>query len=272
MELLAGVPGDNRNDVVDIIVTNATSHSEDADISYQFHTGTPAGTYYVRMNGTIYSGATRLSSTTATSTTAFNFTGPPNSTCNTPVWTPVRSLTDPNYSPLRLATPAGGDMFTQADLENFPQSIPGTLATVDALFDPSNMNMTMEVINTVTGFNAGVQTIAPDDTAELLATYSTKDLTLDPGTWQLRVNFTSTSPANPGSFVAVSDEFFVTLNGTCVGNTAKNSTASPSATSPDSAGSSGVKSPSKNAGSSLSQPWVLHASIWLFIWTMVKII
>jgi hypothetical protein len=119
------------------------------------------------------------------------------------------------------------------------------------------------MVNTQTGFSAGVQKmgcvdiilgfrmfIAPlqaplDFDGEPVLPYDTSHLTLDPGSWmvrtfgrlvcviidpvlQFRANFTSPSAHNPGSFVAYSDEFFITLANQTQAPCVANSTSSPS--------------------------------------------
>ncbi|KAJ7455857.1 hypothetical protein FB451DRAFT_1407682 [Mycena latifolia] len=116
------------------------------------------------MNGTIWTGATQIGTTTALSNT-INFTGialP--DPCHPITWTPVRSLTDPGYTPLRITDPVGGSLIVPSETDG---SIIGTLTKVDVTFDAENMNQTMEMVNTQTGFSAGVQTIISRITGQL---------------------------------------------------------------------------------------------------------
>ncbi|KAJ7652914.1 hypothetical protein B0H17DRAFT_1147254 [Mycena rosella] len=249
MELMSGRAEDNGNDVADIIsekwprqppvlshysqlstvpkapaTTSATNFILRSVPSLRMERQclkplqTPPGDYHVRMNGTIWSGITTLSTTTARSNT-FNVNTSTSYPCNTPPWTPVRSVTDPGYSPLRITDPVGGDVEYQTNLNDGQlSSLSVEFTVVDAFFDilkdgdvqATNMAMTMEFI---------------------------------------RSNFTSTSPHNPGSFVAFSDEFYVALEAPCAGLTVNNSTSATSSASPGpSAGSGGANSSKKNGG------------------------
>ncbi|KAF7358831.1 BTB domain-containing protein [Mycena sanguinolenta] len=181
MELISGKAEDKGTDVVDIIVVNYST-SRGSSAHYSFHPGAPSGPYHVRMNGTIFNGDTSLSRTISAlsdTVTIYDSDLP----CVAGTWTPVSGLTDPAYSPLRL---------TIADFDSiktiFPQSavsgpyggIPVVMDLVDVLFDDTlDYNATAEVLNTVTGFNAGAQ-------AAILGefTYETSNFTLDPGSWK----------------------------------------------------------------------------------------
>ncbi|KAJ6569156.1 TAP-like protein-domain-containing protein [Mycena capillaripes] len=176
-------------------VSNQSTQVDTPQISYTFHPGTPGGKYHARMNGTIFKGATSLSSHASAL-----YLHPHRQS----------SLADPAYSPLRLTLPVGGQKFTQSSLSGPTGQIDVTVVRVDARFDFSNVQSTLEVVNTVTGFSSGVQKQIFDF---LTASYSTSNVTLDPGSWKVRANFTSNRPANPGTFMAYSDEFFVVADG-----------------------------------------------------------
>ncbi|KAJ6601900.1 hypothetical protein DFH09DRAFT_1302084 [Mycena vulgaris] len=154
----------------------------DGDFSYLFHKATPTGLSHVRMNGTIWNGATQIGSTTVRSNT-FNYTGPlfPLDPChNNLTWTPVRSLSDPGYNPLRVTDPEGGDLV----VPDSGLGIVGTMSKIDRTFDANNMNQTMGLVNAQTGFSAGAQTIISRITGQLSLVYDISHITLDPGPWQ----------------------------------------------------------------------------------------
>ncbi|KAJ7239818.1 hypothetical protein C8J57DRAFT_1372145 [Mycena rebaudengoi] len=213
MELISGKAEDKGTDVVDIIAVNFSTlrgHS----FLYSFHPGTPAGPYHVRMNGTLFNGDTSLSSTVSalSDTVIVTDSGLP---CAAGTWTPVRGLTDPAYSPLRLTIQAAR---LSSPMTVFPQSavsspfggIPVEVSYVDLLFDnafTNHYNATAEVLNTVTGFNAGVQAATLGGFE-----YETSNFTLDPGSWKIRMNITLNSTRNPGPFTVYSDKFFVLAN------------------------------------------------------------
>ncbi|KAJ6569163.1 hypothetical protein B0H19DRAFT_1256823 [Mycena capillaripes] len=194
------------------LISNQSAQVDTPQISYTFHPRTPGGKYHARMNGTIFNGATSLSSHASALSNTFTLTANPGS-CVAGTFAPVRSLADPAYSPLRLTLPVGGQNFTQSSLSGPTGQIDVTVVRVDARFDLcsfSNVQSTLEVVNTVTGFSSGVQKQIFDF---LTASYSTSNVTLDPGSWKVRANFTSNRPPNPGTFMAYSDEFFVVADG-----------------------------------------------------------
>ncbi|KAF7347048.1 BTB domain-containing protein [Mycena venus] len=128
---------------------------------------------------------------------------------------PVQSLSDAGYSPIRVIEPAAGDVFLQTDLTGALAFVGGTVTTVDGLFDVIDMvNPTLELVNVETGFSTSPQSLADADSQALLLhdggiTYATDNVTLNPGTWKMRVNFTGTGPGSTGKFSALSDEFFL---------------------------------------------------------------
>ncbi|KAJ6544460.1 hypothetical protein B0H19DRAFT_1267720 [Mycena capillaripes] len=153
LELISGKAEDNGNDVLDIIVANYSTQLDQPQINYDFHPDTPYGVYHARMNGTIYNGATSLSRKISTLSNSFTLTTILHN-CGTS--TPVRSLTDPAYSPLRLTVGSGNGLVAQADLSGPTGGISINVARVDARFDSGFLQTTMEILNTVTGFSSGV--------------------------------------------------------------------------------------------------------------------
>jgi hypothetical protein len=106
----------------------------------------PDGNYFVRVNGTVTSGdSTTPLSTASGSSTAFDiFTGgPSDSTCLENTWTPIRSVEDPNYKPIRVILPTLGSLtgstqqsvFAQADISGTTGIIEFQVPKVDQLFD-----------------------------------------------------------------------------------------------------------------------------------------
>ncbi|KAJ6533416.1 hypothetical protein DFH09DRAFT_1284426 [Mycena vulgaris] len=234
LELVQGSAEDNGNNVMDIMITNVSS-LDTTQAVYTIHPGVPAGTYHARVNGTIYNGDTVLSSTSTLSTLSNTFSildaGVP---CSAGTFTPITSLQDPAYRPVRFTAPIGAQVFTLASITGPSASLSITFGNVDVLFNAIEVPATMEVINTITGFNAGVQHTNSIFFA-LGGQYITSNITLDPGSWKARVNFTVFSPANyPGKFTMESEEFFIVPDS----NSTPNCTASTtSGASPSGAGS-----------------------------------
>jgi len=214
-----------QGSVVDIIIANVSS-ADASQVFYNVHPGTPAGVYHVRMNGTIFNGNTKLSTTSANSNSfSLDASDDP---CAAGTFTPVSSLTDPAYRPLRFTPQLGGDVsvLTQAEITGPSASISFTLDRVDVLFEMNAINPTVEVLNTVTGFST-VQT--PDLIILEPISFITSNITLDPGSWKFRANFTNNNPLYPGKYSVVSDTFYVIA---ASGQPICNVTSAPSASAP----------------------------------------
>ncbi|KAJ7722433.1 hypothetical protein DFH07DRAFT_856942 [Mycena maculata] len=255
MELIVGSSEDNGNEVMDIIAVEQTS-TRGNSVDYYVHASTPAGDYHIRMNGTIYNGNTPLSSVTTRSST-MNITIGDEFQCNTPAaFTPVRSLSDAGYSPVRVVLPVAGDVFVQTQLTGVLGLVGGTVAVVDGLFDVTDMvNPTLELVNVETGFSTSPQSLATIGNQGLLLDnggieYTTDNVTLNPGTWKMRMNFTGTGPGSTGKFSALSDEFFVAQQSPCVGLAQSGSSSSVATQSTPATGTSPPTLPTSSAAAS----------------------
>ncbi|KAF8127815.1 hypothetical protein K438DRAFT_1789710 [Mycena galopus ATCC 62051] len=286
LELISGTAEDKSNNVVDIIASETCpvvnySTLDGNQINYNFHPGTPAGPYYARMNGTIYNGNTSLNNTTSALSDTFNITPSDLLLCANGTWTPVSSLTDPAYKPLLLSVSQDGGIesppvtvFAQAELSGLDAGIFYDLTNVDVLFELGTIgvdyNMTTEVLNTVTGFNAGAQTATIFDTVK----YDTSNFTLDIGSFKaspdglslfsMRANITTNSPRNPGNLTLYSDEFFVAANASqpaCEGNSTSNGNSASNGNST----SKGNSSAESSAPLRILQNWWICVFISLFI-------
>ncbi|KAJ7865621.1 hypothetical protein B0H14DRAFT_3133357 [Mycena olivaceomarginata] len=251
MELMLGSFEDNGNEVVDIMAVEWTSTSSHS-VDYNVHASTPAGNYHIRMNGTIYNGNTPLSNVTTRSPT-MNITIGNNFQCNTPAaFIPVRSLSDADYSPVRVIKPVAGDVVFQTQLAGPYGSIGGFLATVDDLFDVAGVvNPTLELVNMETGFNTSPQSLENQTLFKAgFVQYATDNVTLKPGTWKMRMNFTVTDPGSTRKFSALSDEFFVAQQSPCVGLAQSSSSSSVAAQSTLATGTSPPTLPTSSAAAS----------------------
>ncbi|KAJ6471436.1 hypothetical protein C8R45DRAFT_1014373 [Mycena sanguinolenta] len=192
------------------------------------------------MNATIFNGATQLGNTTALSNT-FAITGPQ---CALP-WTPVSSVTAPGYTPLRFETP-GGSIISQQELNGPNSAVDFEFALRDHTYQVEGLSMTMEVFSVDTGFSAGVQTVSESSILLMGGEFFTGNTTLNPGTWKMRANCTSINPNNPGSFVLISDNFFIVPSDAqleqCPGNSTSSSSALPSSSSPSATSAAGGSS------------------------------
>ncbi|KAJ6504966.1 hypothetical protein C8R45DRAFT_1090730 [Mycena sanguinolenta] len=191
-ELLSGTAGAS---VVEDILGIHYSESAGTSLTLPGDMAYPAGDYFVRMNATIFNGATQVGSTTNLSNT-FAIAGPK---CAVP-WTPVSSVTGPGYTPLRFESPSG----SVVQLSGPNSGVDFSLATRDVSYQIEGLSMTVEVFSVDTGVSAGVQTV-------------------------MRGNCTSINPNNPGSFVLVSDNFFIVPSSAQVGQCPGNSTSASSA-------------------------------------------
>ncbi|KAF7369521.1 BTB domain-containing protein [Mycena venus] len=225
LELIEGSAEDNGNNVIDIMATNVSS-VDSTQIDYTVHPGVPGGTYHARMNGTIYNGDTVLSAMSKLSTLSNTFSIPDSGVpCSAGTFTPITGLNDPAYHPLRFTTPLGGHVITLAEITGPFASLSIQLGLIDVLFGELDGISTVEVINSETGFNAGVQH------AHLaFPEYITSNITLDPGSWKVRMNFTIFAPANyPGAFSLESEEFFIVADSSSKPNCTTSSSSSASA-------------------------------------------
>ncbi|KAJ7478995.1 hypothetical protein FB451DRAFT_1365608 [Mycena latifolia] len=151
--------------------------------------------------------------------------------CTTPTWTPVVSLADPGYNPLRLAQSNGGDTFF---LTNF--STIGSIKVAPYWVDESFTNSTDQAFQYL-----------PMD-----------HFTLTTGAWKagfvhvavlIRANWMSTNHA--GDFSMPSNEFYIASSSPCVGLQSGNSTTSGGSPS----ASDGTTSPPSGALSSVRMPF-----------------
>ncbi|KAJ6458569.1 hypothetical protein C8R47DRAFT_148421 [Mycena vitilis] len=248
------VSGDTGGAVVDLIAVGYTQQNGNS-ITYPLHASTPAGQYHIRMNATIYNGSTPLSTITTRSRT-FNITLEDAFQCEPPIFIPVRSILDPGYSPLRLATPAGGTVFLLDSLGSRLANISSLLYVVDASFNTTTTSAELELVNISTqGGSTAAQQIPQADIAARRVSYVTENITLAPGMWKLRMNFTDprVQNKNPKSLSAMSDAFYIVTGFPCVGLSSANSTAaalpsvSSTGTSVSSSTSSGSQSSSSNS-------------------------
>jgi len=207
IELMSGAAEDKTNNVVDIAVANYSS-TDNPTFTYIVHPGTHGGLYHGRLNGTVSGSSSLISSLSNT----FTINGSANP-CDAGTFTPITSLADTTYGPLRLllSSANGSLIFTQTELSGPTGWIEIFWSRIDTLFDGLDAeSTTVEVINNATGFNAGVQT--PDVFGFEVSGYVTGNLTLDPGAWKIRLNVTTSILINPGHFSMSSDIFFVVAN------------------------------------------------------------
>ncbi|KAJ7655973.1 hypothetical protein DFH06DRAFT_1199873 [Mycena polygramma] len=274
MELITG---DTGGVVVDVIAVEYTQRNGNS-ITYPLHASTPAGQYHIRMNGTIYNGSTPLSTITTRSRT-FNITLGNAFQCETPAFIPVRNILDPAYSPLRVATPAGGTIFLLDSLGSRLANISSMLYVVDASFNTTSTNAELELVNIATGGSTVAQQIPQADIVARRVSYLTENITFAPGMWKLRMNFTD--PRGPDtnlkSLSTVSDEFYIITDFPCVGLSSANSTSAlPSASSTGTSISSSTTSGSQSSASSscrlspglMGRVFFLVAMMMLALWVL----
>ncbi|KAJ7053214.1 hypothetical protein C8F01DRAFT_1089851 [Mycena amicta] len=131
--LIAGTADAKGNDVVDIMIANISS-TQQTRFDYTFHPGLAGGVYHARMNGTIDNGNTLVSTTSALSNSfSLPDSGVP---CSAGTFTPITSLTDPSYRPVRFTTPKGGDVIVQSALIGPVAFLGLQVDPIDMLFEP----------------------------------------------------------------------------------------------------------------------------------------
>ncbi|KAF7358450.1 hypothetical protein MVEN_00895500 [Mycena venus] len=232
-ELMVGAVEDNGSNVADVmsIHGNDLGAAFDNDISYWLSAATPPGNYHIRVNGTIYDTlnattdkdpGTALGAVTARSKT-WILSHPDPFLCTIPSFTPVPSVTDPNFSPLQLGQPPAGFMYY---LNNISQV--GSIAVAPSWVDESfgggtSINqMTMEVVKS--GTLESVGSVVLNSTQQAFQALPVDKFQLVAGAFRIRANFTDKNHA--GNFVTLSDEFYIASQGPCVGLQSGNSTTS----------------------------------------------
>ncbi|KAJ6454111.1 hypothetical protein C8R45DRAFT_1222885 [Mycena sanguinolenta] len=215
MELISESASGGNDSVADIVVWGYTQQNGNT-ILYPLHAATPPGNYHIRMNATIYSGGLPLS-TIVTSSRTLNISLVTSYQCETPTFTPVTSISDAAYSPLRLVTPMGGAVFPRNILNSEFGNITGSLYIVDGSFNTENINATLELVNVGTGFVTPVQQVLQTAIDSRTTVYLTSNVTLAPGTSKLRMNFTDSAETGAPGLTSLSDEFYIAIDSPCVG-------------------------------------------------------
>ncbi|KAJ7917258.1 hypothetical protein B0H13DRAFT_1870437 [Mycena leptocephala] len=205
IELISGTAEDKSNNVVDIAglfplnaipVANYSS-TDKPTFTYAPHPGLIAvcadtrGFYHGRLNGTVSGSNSIISSLSNT----FSINGSSN------------PLADAAYGPIRLliSSANGSLIFTRSEISGPTGWIEIFWSRIDTLFDLESASTTVEVINNATGFNAGVQTPVGSNSV-----YERQDECSC--AWKMRMNVTTSSPINPGTFSMSSDTFLVVAN------------------------------------------------------------
>ncbi|KAJ7061251.1 hypothetical protein C8F01DRAFT_1139428 [Mycena amicta] len=147
-----------------------------------------------------------------------------------------------------------------------------SIQQVDLLFQiPFEQHGTTELISLDTGFNSGAQSTQLDLFSDM--SYATSNVTLNPGSWKVRLNFTSEDPAYPGTFSVESEPFFVVAttgdkpNCTAVGGSATPSGGSAGAkqTGTGTGTGSGKTGGQSSAVALSGRDGMTVASVWLLL-------
>ncbi|KAF7346832.1 hypothetical protein MSAN_01822300 [Mycena sanguinolenta] len=251
MELIRASASADSDSVADIVVWGYTQQNGNT-ILYPLHAATPPGSYHIRMNATIYSGSLPLS-TIVTNSRTFNISLVTSYQCETPTFTPVTSISDVTYSPLRLVTPMAGAVFPRNILNSNFGNITGSLYIVDGSFNTESINATLELVSLGTGFTTPVQQV-PQTAIDTRSTmYSTSKITLAPGTTKLRMNFTDSTENGAPCLTSLSDEFYIAIDSPCVGLSSGTSASAASASSTTSPPSSALSTSTAGQSNSSSR-------------------
>ncbi|KAJ7878068.1 hypothetical protein B0H13DRAFT_1892865 [Mycena leptocephala] len=105
------------------------------------------------------------------------------------------------------------------------------------------VNPTLELVNVEAGFSTSSQSLATVD-----------NVSLNPKTWKMRMNFTGTSPGSTEKVSAWSDEFFVAQQSPCVGLTQSSISSSVATQSTPATGISPPTLPTSSAAASKTPP------------------
>ncbi|KAJ6579133.1 hypothetical protein DFH09DRAFT_1360973 [Mycena vulgaris] len=249
-ELMFGKAEDNGNDVADII---RIQMPQSTSVDYYFRPTTPPGNYHVRLNGTVgdlHEASPGAINDLVLDSPVFNatartptFSVVPASTafpCATPTFTPVRSLSDPAYAPVRVAGPQEGSvMFMQnptALNPNWDRLISVDFVPMDwfSYYEyqefEAPVGLSLELVNTATGGSAGVFKQKAFTWLNINSGGNFMDVsnfTLSPGAWKIRANYTWLSAA----ISTLSDEFYIASEPPCggIGNNPSSPSGTPSA-------------------------------------------
>ncbi|KAG8980245.1 hypothetical protein FRB94_010232 [Tulasnella sp. JGI-2019a] len=248
IELMGGGNADGGNQVISII-SYTPEPTTFIGIAYTFPQNLVAGSYHTRVNITTNSTDTASSPTTnstflsptiaVTAFSSFQCLSPP-------AYTNVTSVTAPNYRSLFITEPAAGDVLDIPILPA-PPANPALYVLAWSFVDGRNLaptlangvdSLTMEFVqghfdgdsNTTTYFSAGS---FPVDATTGSTNYPLSTLSLFPGEWRVRANYTNIYEGGPqgqrNNVSALSEPFFiagVTAKSSCYGVAGKGAQAS----------------------------------------------
>ncbi|KAF7341908.1 hypothetical protein MSAN_02046500 [Mycena sanguinolenta] len=234
---------DSNMNVVDLM----SDHGNDVgapistDIGYWTSAATPPGNYQIRVNGTVYNTTTALGNDPGTPegpisalSKSWILSQPAPFACTTPTFTPVVSVSDPNYSPLQLGEPLAGTVYWLSNI-----STVGTITVAPSFIDESFFGgtnipqMTMEVVKSPSLESVG--SVVLNSTSQAYVGLPIDRFQLSAGAFKIRANFTDKNHA--GNFTALSDEFYIASSGPCVGLQSGTSTTGGGSSSNNSSGS-----------------------------------
>ncbi|KAJ7466693.1 hypothetical protein B0H11DRAFT_2284435 [Mycena galericulata] len=260
---------DNGDDVMDIMQIQMQQNDE---YTYYFRPSTPPGNYHVRLNGTVWSlreatptsindlvlDAPLFNATTRTPTFSVAAAATSAFPCATPAFTPVRSLSDPAYAPVRVVGPTEGSVVplvsaaTGGDEKPWDHLIDMGFTPMDTYtyYDgPSlvyaSVGLSLELVNSDTGASAGVlhEARAFNSFFETVGySMNVSNFTISPGGWMIRANYSWMT----GEISTLSSVFYIASALPCVGignNTSPGSVSTTTGASPTAhvAGASGAR-------------------------------
>ncbi|KAF7367961.1 hypothetical protein MSAN_00861300 [Mycena sanguinolenta] len=218
---------DSNLNVVDLMYDHGNdggSFSFSDDLGYWTSAATPPGNYQIRINGTVYNSTSIVASDVGTPVGNLSALSKPwilsqpiPFLCTIPTFTPVVSVTDPNYSPLRIGQPLAGTVYYLNNISTLGLILVSA-NFIDASFgvgDSTNASpATMEVVKS--GSLESVGSVVLNGTLLQVSGLPTDKFKLTAGAFRVRADFTD--PNHPGgNFSALSDEFYIASEGPCVG-------------------------------------------------------
>ncbi|KAJ7213651.1 hypothetical protein B0H12DRAFT_1155822 [Mycena haematopus] len=255
-QTLRNITADNLN-VVEIL----NDHGNDVgaplstDIGAWTSAATPPGNYQIRLNGTVYNTTVALGDDPGTPegpisvlSKSWILSQPDAFLCTVPSFTPVVSVTAPNYSPLQLGQPLAGTVYYLNNISTVGSITAGPSWIDDSFFGGTNVpQMTMEVVKSPSLESVG--SVVLNSTIQTVVELPIDKFQLSAGAFKVRANFTDKNHA--GSFTALSDEFYIASQGPCAGLQSGTSTTGGGSGGGSSAGSSSPSTTAK-AGAALS--------------------
>ncbi|KAJ6460317.1 hypothetical protein C8R45DRAFT_1029907 [Mycena sanguinolenta] len=218
--ILPQYPQSSLTQHVDAHGNNVGLDSFSDDLGYYTSAATPPGNYQIRINGTVYNSTSAIDNDVGTPVGNLSVLSKPwvlsqpadPFLCTVPTFTPVVSVTDPNYSPIRIGQPLAGTMYYLNNISTLGLILV-TANYVDGSFGQETSPATMDVVKS--GSLESVGSVVLNGSILQVAGLPIDKFKLTAGAFKVRATFTDSN--HSGNFTSLSDEFYIASQGPCVG-------------------------------------------------------